>query len=168
MSDKEIGAILTPSMRKFYRETPDGKGSTARNIRQRSRKRFVAALADVDLLSETLRDKDRRWIVDHIPPEQLDTHLERFIALFARELDTTRLEGIIERGVKRARVDEGYPSAIVDVSIEIEAGARRDELVEQWERLSDEEKLEIINANPALLLDKDFDVSPSLLMNDDE
>lgn len=148
MSEKEIGGILTPSMRQFYRETPDEKSSRARNIRQRTRNRFVAAIKDIDLLSETIRDKDRRGIVDKFDPEQLDAHLEKFIALFAREVDTDRFEEIVEKGIEIAIIAEGYPSADVSVMITVDRHpvelSEAIEKVAQGKQLSKKEATEIV------------------------
>lgn len=120
MPDQEPGAILTPTLRKFYRETPNEKGSRARTIRQRTRDRLVAGLKDVSLLAETLRDEDRRAIIDKIDAQRLDEYLEEFIFLFSQEIDTERLEKIVERAVRRVAVKQGYPEAEASVTIYVD------------------------------------------------
>lgn len=169
MSDRKTGAILTPSMREFYRETPDQSGSKARTTRQRTRDRFVAALEDIDLLFGTIRDEDRRAIIDRIDARQLDDYLEKFIALFARELDIGRLEEIIERAFRRALALEGYPAAEVTVTATVvrDPADVSDVIakIERGEELTRKETAAVAFAGPDDVSKEDIE---TLLDTDDE
>ncbi|QLC35758.1 hypothetical protein EFA46_015990 (plasmid) [Halarchaeum sp. CBA1220] len=136
MGEKRIGALLTPSMRKFYKNQPDGDDSGARTIYQRTRDRLASALEDADLLSTKLRDYDRRSIVDRYDdPTEYDTKVAKLLALYTAELDTDRVENIVEMAVRGALVLEGYGNPDVSVSILVDREpVDLDEVVEKVAR----------------------------------
>lgn len=120
MSDKMSGALLTPSMREFYRENPEETGSKARSVRQRTRDRFCAGIQDIIILSPRLRDDDRRTIIDNFDNSLLSEAVSNFITIFAQEMDIQYFESIFETGIRDALNKKGYQAAEVNVTIDVE------------------------------------------------
>lgn len=69
--------------------------------------------------------------------------------------DREEFTDMVEQAIRAEREARGYLPAGVDVSITIEREHDREELLEEWENLSDEEKLEVIDSDPRLLFDSD-------------
>lgn len=164
MPDKTPGALLTPSMRKFYRDKDPASetGSRSRSIRQRTRQRLVAALYDMKLLGSKLTEEDRRAVIDEFNASELDDCLEAFIMLFAEDIPWDRWEGIVKRAVQQVVVSNGYPEAEVSVSIYIDRHPiKPSEVVRKLaagEDLSVEEMKMITLTSPDELTDEEIQV----------
>lgn len=156
MSDDKPGGILTPSMREFYRETPNETGSQARSVRQRTRERFMAALEDIQTLHHHLRDDDRRAIVDEMNPSKIGGRITDLIAIFAEEIEIGQFEQIVETGLNRALIKKGYPAAEASVTINIDRDpATVDGVIEKIDnggRLTEKEKNALIMYNDKKVL----------------
>lgn len=152
MSDKKTGALLTPTMREFYRGNSEQTGSKARSVRQRTRDRFCAGIQDINMLYLSLRDKDRRAIVDNLNNTVLADAISNFVAIFVQELDTQQFESIFETGIRKALKKEGYSAADVTVTIDVEHDAYSiDEIldkIEQGQSLSESEASYLLSITP--------------------